>query len=73
MQEKSSFKQNLGDSVETKKTIHVLYQGQPLCGFSPTVPRDWPKGHLWVGMEDIKDANCSVCKTRAKKLEKISK
>jgi hypothetical protein len=33
-------------------TVHILYEGLPLCGFSTTVPRDWPEGHRWVTIED---------------------
>ena len=28
--------------------VHALRHGQPLCGFDPRVPADWPEGHAWI-------------------------
>lgn len=46
---------------EEKWTTHILRHGYPLCAFSDLVPRDWPEGHRWVGLEDRKDATCARC------------
>ncbi len=33
--------------------IHALHEGSRLCApGDPTVPGDWPPGHLWVGVAD---------------------
>lgn len=42
--------------------IHVLHEGLPLCGFTRVVPRDWPAGHLWVGVGLVREATCSECR-----------
>ena len=47
---------------DTKKIIHILHEGFTLCKFSSEVPRDWPKGHIWVGIgEGISYATCVNC------------
>jgi hypothetical protein len=33
--------------------IHLLHEGFPLCGFSELLPRDWPDGHRWVGLDAL--------------------
>lgn len=51
--------------------VHILYHGQPLCGFSSEVPAHWPSGHLWVCVEDKERATCPECKKElTAKLEK---
>lgn len=45
-------------------TVHILRHGMPLCGFSRDVPRDWPPGHLWVGLDDQTMATCLGCKAK---------
>lgn len=51
-----------------KETIHVLYQGSPLCRFTSDRPVDWPKGHTWIPLaEDMEhvalpsNAACKAC------------
>ena len=35
-------------------TTHVLFEGQPLCGFmAGQLPKDWPAGHNWVSIADV--------------------
>lgn len=33
-------------------TVHVLKHGLPRCGFSKEVPRDWPRGNVWVATQE---------------------
>ena len=42
-------------------TVHILNYGHPLCGFSDTLPCDWPPGNKWVGLDEKADANCADC------------
>jgi hypothetical protein len=42
--------------------LHVLIQGRALCGFSMRVPGEWPKGHMWIGLEEKNLATCPDCK-----------
>lgn len=63
------------DKVEPRRPelmrIHFLHFGQPLCGFSNEVPRDWPPGHCWAGLDDNEaKANplaCQACLAVARK------
>lgn len=41
--------------------IHILQEGFPLCRFSNAIPKDWPAGNQWVGMDGKKDATCVRC------------
>lgn len=41
------------ETADTEKVIHVLHEGMPLCGFSSEVPRDWPRGHSWIGIDTM--------------------
>lgn len=36
-------------------TVHILYRGHTLCEHSTEygIPRDWPAGHKWVGLDDV--------------------
>lgn len=49
------------------RNMHILMHGLPLCRFSTEVPRDWPRGHWWAGlnMRDVPKVNCRVCLKRA--------
>lgn len=64
-------------------TVHILYEGLPLCGFSTAVLGEWPKGHKWVTIDDEDDLEdlaywlrvkavdvkrCSQCEARRDKL-----
>lgn len=46
--------------------VHVLYAGQPMCGFTTKVPGNWPEGHKWIGRSDaasiMTNVNCTSCK-----------
>ena len=44
--------------------VHVLQGGFALCGVEG-VPGDWPDGHKWVSLQDIADATCVTCLSRA--------
>lgn len=56
------------------RTVHRLYHGSVLCGFSDKVPGEWPTGHVWVDWRDREtvlgpeqtDAWCFPCDLRAK-------
>ena len=41
--------------------VHILFHGLPLCDFSRDVPALWPKGHLWVRVEEREKSNCQGC------------
>ena len=47
--------------------VHALLYGQPLCGFSTGVPRDWPPDHKWTQVSDLGNINCPGCKDEAEK------
>lgn len=49
--------------------IHGLLGGSPLCHFSRAVPRDWPDGHLWVGLSEAEKITCTECKKAAEKVK----
>lgn len=55
------------------KTVHALLHGQPLCKFSREMPREWPTGHVWTGVENLENINCPPCKAEAEKLAKDRK
>jgi hypothetical protein len=46
-------------------TVHILHHGLPLCRFSTALPRDWPEGHKWTGLDEIEDARCGACMAAA--------
>lgn len=58
-------------AIDAKKIVivHILQHGNPLCRFRAGVPRDWPEGHKWVGIEDYSDANCPMCVRALHKLQ----
>jgi hypothetical protein len=41
--------------------VHILLHGFPLCQFTAAVPREWPRDHKWVGVDDVADATCPGC------------
>lgn len=46
-------------------TIHILFHGLPICGFSREVPANWPEGHKWISIDDRElhqHLNCEGCK-----------
>jgi len=47
--------------------IHGLYAGHPLCGLTSEVPRDWPKNHWQVGLEEAAYITCPECLAEARK------
>ena len=47
--------------------VHALLHGQPLCGFTHNLPKDWPEGHVWTGKEDVQNITCPHCKAEATK------
>ena len=49
--------------------IHVLLSGRACCGIRG-LPKDWPKDHFWVRMEDVAKANCVDCLEQIKKAAK---
>ncbi len=55
--------------MHSSQTVHALLYGQPLCGFSDTVPANWPEGHVWTYVADIKNITCASCKARAQDTE----
>jgi hypothetical protein len=48
-------------SVGVGQTVHILYEGLPLCGFTTDVPAKWPPRSVWVRLEEKLDANCGGC------------
>ena len=47
---------------ETKRvTLHVLHTGLPLCRFTGDIPRDWPEGHVWLGISMITEEDSVTC------------
>ena len=42
----------------THTTMHVLFEGRPLCGFmAGCVPSGWPDGHKWVSITEVKEVD----------------
>lgn len=48
--------------------VHLLVAGRAVCGFSRLVPRDWPAGHVWVGISGAHQASCKTCLRLAEEL-----
>lgn len=44
-----------------ERTVHILFNGLPLCGFSNELPGRWPEGHWWVRTEQAGLATCTGC------------
>lgn len=42
-------------------TVHALHQGAVLCGVSRDVPGNWPEGHLWAPLRNIRSVTCLAC------------
>ena len=40
--------------------IHVLHHGAAFCG-QPGLPKDWPEGDRWVGLDHPELSNCHRC------------
>jgi hypothetical protein len=49
-------------------SVHILYHGRPLCGFSTEVPKDWPDGETWVSRQEKNEATCVECSLLEKEL-----
>lgn len=57
--------------TEDKSTVHLLHGGVTLCNFyDGALPRDWPDGHRWVGLSEVRTeygvrkenpVNCPEC------------
>lgn len=45
-------------------TIHILWHGIPLCGFTRQIPSLWPARHDWTSRDDREHATCDACKTK---------
>lgn len=52
-------------TIQTEKlpgfVVHIMRKGYPLCGFSQSLPKFWPTGHSWVGLENKQQATCENC------------
>jgi hypothetical protein len=48
--------------------IHILVAGFAMCIFTKAVPRDWPTGHKWVGLEERGKATCRDCRRACRSL-----
>lgn len=53
--------ESLGIKERPTEVVHVLHYGAPLCGFTTTIPRNWPEGHKWVSSLEPESANCETC------------
>jgi len=53
--------------------VHILRHGYPLCRFSFALPKDWPEGHQWVGVEDAEQATCQGCKNEVVAFQTVQK
>ncbi len=57
---------DVGEIAEAAtKSVHVLHHGRPLCGFSETLPGEWPPGTHWVSIEEHGRATCPSCVAEA--------
>jgi hypothetical protein len=52
------------------KTIHILFHGRALCGFSCCKPLGWTNGNVWVSVEESNNANCTSCLSLVEQLRK---
>jgi hypothetical protein len=50
-----------GDRERITRTVHILRGGVSFC-LMPGVPKDWPKGHVWVSYEERALATCGKCR-----------
>lgn len=50
-------------AVEIEPSVHILWEGLPLCRFTHKVPDEWPEGHTWVsyGHNSGAGATCEHC------------
>ena len=49
-------------------TVHVLHEGFTLCGYGKGMfPGEWPGGHKWTYLHDLKNVTCEGCLEAAKK------
>ncbi len=47
------------------QTVHVLFVGRAMCGFSPDPPPGWPDDHKSVDLDaDPAQINCKKCRAR---------
>ena len=44
---------------EAEELVHILWHGKALCG-QPGLPCEWPAGHQWVGLPDVKEQDAEV-------------
>lgn len=56
------------DTPTDRTVVHILRHGFPLCGFTSHVPKDWPKGHAWVRLNEP-GSTCAACIERGKEIE----
>ncbi len=55
----------------TPTAVHILHHGFALCG-KPGLPRDWPKGEVWVRIFDHPErATCPGCIENLKRFDEL--
>ncbi len=64
--------EHVGDRTELR-VLHVLIAGRAACAFSPQTPSQWPPGHQWTsvaelreGITKIEDLSCEACAAKAR-------
>lgn len=56
-----------------RPAVHLLHQGQPVCGFSTEVPGKWPEGHRWASSHDFDKVTCPACRANGQHYEIVGK
>lgn len=50
------------DTCTANPCVHLLRHGYALCGLSG-MPRYWPQGNTWAGIDEAHVASCEECKS----------
>jgi len=45
---------------------HVLFEGHAVCGTMPFPCSNWPEGHNWVHVPELRKATCERCRELAR-------
>ena len=51
---------------EQELTVHALQLGKAMCGFSDLLYTEWPSGHGWTIVGDLRRITCQACREKAR-------
>ncbi len=62
------------ETVNSRKVVvHMLYNGQAICGLMEGVPRQWPVGHIWSGPDNSAVVSCVRCQGKMVEIPEVAK